>query len=223
MNEGKDRWEKITNITEEYLPDPDLANRTIKDLNKCPKTKQRITYVRWISVAASILVFVIGLSVFLPIYLNSNEIEIIYYSTDKIEFEDIENVDQFVLENNLNVLYYNDMSTITSCARIKEDHDLAYINQDMISIGESGFDQIILNIVVLPNSEFEFINNFKVLDDSLQIFDLTIYYSGISLQDVTTYFATFKYEGLNYYLKVITADSTPATSKIEQYVNLLFN
>ena len=59
----------------------------------------------------------------------------------------------------------------------KDNGIYAYITQEFTSIGENGFDVVVLNVVLLKNAEFEFYNSYNSLTNTASIGGLDIKYS----------------------------------------------
>lgn len=218
MHKNQDDWEKLVNITEEYEPNPDLADRVIDKLNRRENAvKFKKPRKLWLGLAASLAVCAIALIVFLPIFFNNAEI--IYYSENDISYASVEDMNKFVEENNLDCKYYSTGLVTSQVAYIQESNQFAYINQKMTYIDENGFDFVDLKIVLLDNAQFSFYGKFEELNNTSVVSDISVSYLIEGLNNNVTLLVKFDYDNLSYYMEIETVDG--GIEKIEQYVTLL--
>lgn len=225
MDEEKNKWEKLVNLTEEYDPDPNLASEVLAKINQRESTVKFRRRLPLFIALALFLACAVFLAIFLPLYLspekpNPNPVEDIFYSEDSITYYTVENIDDFVTENNLNIHYYTNEISLNQAAHLKENNELVYIAQETYFFTDISADKVILNIVLIPNAEFDFCENYSSLP-------LTVSVSGISVQylkdtkDTFVYRAKFTYEDITYYLEINTVDDS--ADKLEEYINILIN
>lgn len=218
MENRQDEWEKLVHIAEEYEPDPDLGNRTVRELERPPvKKRKRWPLYRWLSIAACCLV-VIGLSVFLPVYFFPRD-EIIYYSSEEIEATRIDDIKSFEEESDIRFHYFSGDMVSSRTGEIIETKKLAYIYQEMVNIGGMGIDIVELYIVVLPNARFSFIEDYNSLSASMTVDGVKIMYDIPDLNSASGCKAKFTYENVDYYMTITTSNGSAET--IENYVELL--
>ncbi len=229
MKEEQDKWKKLINLPEEYEPNPDLVDKAIGKISKRkPAEKRRNIQTKRISLIACCSVCLIAATVFLPVYfshqnIKNQEPEKIYYADDVMEYTQVEDIGAFVDENNLDICFYSYDTVKSQCAKLNESGSLAYIIQDMVYIGENGFDRINLKVVLLQNAEFDFYRYFSLLPLTLSVSDVNVFYSESKGENEyeTNYRAKFSYKGVNYFLEITTADI--GAKKVAQYVGLLIN
>ncbi len=224
MEENQDLFEKLRQIRDSYDPDPDLANRVIEKINQREATvafKKPVPKWIWYLIGGLIAAF---LAVFLPVYLTRNNSKLVIYSSENIIFEDISDMDGFLSENNLNFKYFKTELENNRLAKIKDKGTYAYLTQNFRSIGESGFDVVSLNVVLLKNSEFEFYKEYTELTQTMDISKINVNYS-ISESFIggnkSVCKAKFIYENKTYFLQIDTQDG--GTAVLEKYINQLLN
>ncbi len=229
MEDKQDNWEKFLNLTEEYQPDPEIANRVIEKINQRESTVVfKKTYKpKGLAIALSCVLFavIVFLVVFFPLYCSRNNSGITLYTSDKIEFETIEDIDSFVVENGYNIKYFDAEIINNRKGVIKSNSKVGYIMQDVVFIGEQGLDTIVLRIVVLPNSRFEFHNDYETLKQSSMISGITVKYSlnfeiG-NTEPLAKYSAKFEFNDYFYFLDLETPETDIAV--LEKYINILIN
>lgn len=220
MEENQDLFEKLRQIRDSYDPDPDLANRVIEKVNQREATvafKKPVPKWVWYLIGGIIAAF---LAVFLPVYLTRNS-KLVIYSSENIIFEDIRDMDGFLLENNLTLNYFKTEPENNRLAKIKDNGIYAYITQEFTGIGENGFDVVVLNVVLLKNAEFEFYNSYNSLTNTASIGGLDIKYSIVSELTNNRIRAKFVLKGKTYFLQLNTNDG--GTAVLEKYINQLLN
>ncbi len=220
MSNKQDKWEKLINLTDDYTPDPNLANEVLAKINQRESTVQFKKPLKiWIPLVSFIFICAVCLSIFLPIYFSKSKNGNIYYSSENIEFEPIDDVDGFIKDNNLKVYYYSDAMATTQSAVLKENKELLYIKQDLFYFSEAGLDTLSFRIVLLPNAEFEFYKDYESLSSTLIISGLDIHYVMDNAADTIVIRAKFKSEGITYFLEVACLEES--TKTLENYIKLL--
>lgn len=218
MANRQDDWEKLVHIAEEYEPDPDLGNRTVRELKCSPvKKRKRWPLYRWLSIAACGLV-VIGLSVFLPVFFSSRN-EIIYYSSEDIEMVDVADVAQFQEEYNLSFDFFSRDIVVTRAGKIIGLEKIAFIKQDVYYFSQAGVDAIEVYMVLLPNARFNFLENYESISDSMRVEGVEVMYETPDNNLSSECLAKFSYENVDYYMTITTSNGS--TETIENYVELL--
>lgn len=223
MEENQDLFEKLRQIRDSYDPDPDLANRVIEKVNQREATvafKKPVPKWVWYLIGGLIAAF---LAVFLPVYFTIINSKLVIYSSENIVFEKISDMDGFLSENKLDLKYFKDESANNRLAKIKANGTFAYVTQEYNSIGENGFDAVILNVVLMKNAEFEFYNSFNSLNEKTVINKININYSIYnSINDNSSkILAKFVLKGKTYFLQIDTQDDGMAV--LEKYINQLLN
>ena len=249
MDEKKDNWERLQNLSDDYEYDPSIAQRAIETIEQQKKekaTKKDWFLKRWKPMAISLATCVAVLAVAIPVYhsLFSSHIEDpsasqsssssdlgpgdssssssnVYYEENQLTVNPVEDVKAYVQEQALNFKFFDYSNTINYSAVVTDTNEFAYLKQEMLYIGADGFDQIKSWSVVLTEAEFNFEKSYE---ENNQIFTV----NGISVNYKMTeeigagkkdIWAKFTYEDVEYYLELTTAGETEA--KIEQFVTML--
>lgn len=220
MNEGKNSWDKIINLPNEYQVKPDLAENAIEKIkiDEESKRKQKRKPL-CISLAASLAACFIGLAVFLPMYLSSaGSNEKLYYSSESITFSPIEDMSAFVSQSNLDIFYFNNGMSTNHGAFIIEDNKLAFINQNTVFIEDGYIEVVDTKIIVLNNVEYYFSAEYEGLPNSVRISDILVYYM-IPEDSKQSCLVNFTQNEITYYMDIDTENHNVET--IEKYVTLL--
>lgn len=217
MKNEINKWEKLVNMPDEYKRDLELADKAIERIESNKPKTRKIRKSLWLSVAASLIVCVIGLAVFLPIYFSSNdEPDRLYYSSENITSLSVADLEEYFAENNINVYYYKTEIVDNYACYITEENELAYIMQDVVFFNEDTLDIINLKIVVLDNVDFYFYNEFNFLKDAIIIGEIVINYYIIEGQQIH---AKFETDNATYFITIDTNDYNVET--LEKYTSLL--
>lgn len=168
---------------------------------------------------------VVFLAVFFPVYCSGSKSDITLYTLENIEFEGIDNMNNFVVINNYDFSYFDTELINNRVAKIKSNSEIGYILQNAVFIGESSFDKIVLRIVVMPNSKFEFYKDFEALTQSINVsgieIDFLANYNIVNTGQQIKYFAKFNFENYDYYLELETSETE--TTVLEKYIKILIN
>ncbi len=220
----EDIFEKLEQIKNNYEPNPDLANNVIQKINQREST---VTFKKpipkWVWYVVCAVLAAIAFVVIMSVHFTKSDTKITIYSAESLEFDKIDNLENFISENNLVFKYYEVSNSTNSIAKIKENNYLAYFIQEFESIGFSGFDYIELNVVLLQNAEFEFFNYYKDLPNTNYISEIEVNYNIDTdiLGDINHIKAKFVFEDKQYFLEIDTYDS--GTEVLERYINQLIN
>lgn len=222
MEDKQDLFDKLMQIKDSYEPDPDLAKKVLEKINQRESTvafKKPAPKWFWFALVSILVATAV---VFLSVYLTrTTDIKITIYSAEQIEVEEIDNLDDFISDNNLELKLFKDKYAINSIATIKDAGTFAYIIQSFDDIGETGFDSIELKVVLLQNSEFEFHNNYKSLEETVFISDIEVHFAYLNYINDKKLYATFIFDNNSYFLEIRTNDS--GTAVLEKYINQLLN
>lgn len=222
MEDKQDLFDKLIQIKDSYEPDPDLAKKVLEKINQRESTvafKEPAPKWFWFALVGILVATAV---VFMSVYLTrTTDIKITIYSAEQIEVEEIDNLDSFISDNNLNLKCFKDKYAINSIAKIKDTGEFAYVTQTFDDIGEMGFDGIELKVVLLQNSEFEFYTNYKSLEETAFISDIEVHYAYLNDINIKKFNATFIFDNNSYFLEIRTNDS--GTAVLEKYVSQLLN
>lgn len=221
MSEEQDNWKKLVNITEEYQPDIALADKAILKLEQKENIKVKKSFSKKIGLLVCAMACIIGVAIFLPVYLSTIPSPIIYYSDDNIEYSNIENIEYFLAENELDIRYFDYDTTSSKCAKLIENGKVAYITQEMFYMDETNFDYISLKIVVLTNTRYSFYENYETLPQQETVFNIPVSYNVYIDNQGVEYQTKFEYENKQYFLNIKTYEEN--IGKISQYIELLIN
>lgn len=165
----------------------------------------------------------VGFGLFIPVYLsnhkNESEDERKYYKQNELLKSKIEDINFFLEEKGLNILYYKEENIISQSWKIVETNELAFISQDMFyRTEEETIDNVSLKVQLKTDCNFEGLNEYNNLPQETYISDIYIEYFINSSKAGKEIFAKFIYENIPYYLEVETANET---GKLENYINML--
>lgn len=220
MKNEKDKWEEFKDLPETYETNDNLVPKVKYEIFREKHTKRRI---HWQAIVASITICAIGVGVFVPVYLSNHTKEGgdegKYYGENKLIKHPIENMEEYLAENNLDVLYYTEETVKSISMSIQGSDELALISQEMDVIERDFVDNIQLNIQLMFDAKFSMFNEFEELNNSCVVSDISIEYSVRQISRKEQILAKFTYESIPYYLEIQTDD---ATGKLEKYINMLF-
>lgn len=219
MKKEKDKWEEFKELPEAYETNDNLVPKVKYEIFREKHTKRRI---RLRAIVASITMCVIGVGVFVPVYLSNHtkeKEEQKYYIESNLENHSIEDIEDFLEKNNFEIVYYTGENIISKSITIKKTNELALISQDMIVAEENFADNVLLKIQLMSDAKFSMFNEFERLNNSCVISDISIEYSVRQVSRKEQILAKFTYESIPYYLEIQTDD---ATGKLEKYINMLF-
>lgn len=220
MNEEKD-WERLIHITDEYHEvNSEVPKNAINVINvrfadrKEAENKRKMKIVFLVFLAIVILVTII--SILLPGLFHKEE-EIIYFDDVDLSSNLVEDLPGILSDNNLNVKYYDNEFVTNYCTSVIETGQLAYITQNYYDIDIDRYNIIELNIQVIFNSHFQFMDLYGELNDTVTIEDNVVNYS---INNVTNkLYAKFSYDNYNYYMTIESA--TLSEEQLIEYVKLL--
>lgn len=198
MINNQDNWEKITNLTNEYEPELDLANDVILKLNQRESTvKFKKASSVWVIVA---ICFVLVVAIFIGVFINKNNNKL-YLKDNDLSIVKVEDVNKFVAENKLDIFYNNSPNCNTQSVFIDSDQRLAYIEQSYYFMSEDGFEFVNLKIVFI-DAVYNFSENFTLLSKATQVADIDINYDTILSDSGNNVYAKFSINKVGYYLEI---------------------
>lgn len=224
MDDKKDIFEIFKEFPQDQKVDPvvlDDAKKLANELYGKGKKTNKPKVPGYLKViASSFMVCAVFFAIFLPTYFHLNKTtEPVYYSADVVYSEDISDIDEFIKSNNLSVKYYfgNMGGDRNKANYLVDGKKFVFIFQQVIFMGQNGFDMIELGIVVNDES-FEKFENFIMLEKNQTIKGISIDYKENLENGKSVIFSKFKYNDANYYLKITT---TEPGGKLDSYVKLL--
>ena len=208
---------KAEQVAEELYGNKNSSDADINDGNAVAISRKRNVII---VVAAFFVVCVIFLAIFLPIMLNEKPgTGINYYNPSQIETEIIDNIDEFIADNNLTCPYYKGDAFINNykAGYVKESNQLVYLVQQSVAMDTSGFDTIVLNIV-LTKDKFQAFENFEKFTDTLVIDDVTVQYKTEMAGQINKIYASFEDSSVIYYLQISASSGVSAEEKLNHYI-----
>lgn len=233
-----DKWKKLTEITDEYEINPDLAKRAIENhLAKRNASVRRKSVFgdKFVSrsggaavvsdralgiVAAVVMSFALVAAVIVSVCVLSRD-NTIYFGDDSLRIEEVENLPEFILENNLDVEYYSQRA-VSRCAYIAETNEIGYLSQEAVVVTEEGFDNVELSVQIMKNAKFSAFEKFNNLDFSLNYKNLDIKYIIKNDEGKNVIFSAFNYNSYYYGLKISTESESKSENILSWHIkNLL--
>ncbi len=231
--DNNEKWEKLISMPEEYEQDNRLAQKAIADVANQPVPKKEGWFLRnWKRLTACVVPIVLVLGIGIPVYvaLNkpqplpdtdtpSDEPPIIYYDNTDLTFEAVTDVANFVQENNLPIGYFNPAMT-SQYGYIEKTGEIACLYQNLIYFGEEDFDEIQLKVIMLPNVELRFEENYLDCTDSMNVQNISVAYK-VEEKDSgeNQVYVRFMHDSAEYYLEIVTYNEVDVC--IQTYVNML--
>lgn len=230
MSEEKSKWERATNLPNEYEDNPEPVKRAIAIIESEQKQPKRswfsLHWKKFTAVAASVVTACIVLgAVFLPKLFSSTETPppaIIYYAGEEVRFDNVTDVRGFVQAKSLPIKYFSLTNTTSKAAVVTKTETFAYLQQQTIYIdtAASSYDTLQLRAVVLQNASFDFEEDYASSMKTMTYMEMAISYKVNEVaENNPKVLATFAKDGVKYYLEIQTAGE--AVAKIQQYVAML--
>ena len=214
---NSDDTKKAEQVAEELYGNKNPSDGNIKDGGALAVARKRNIII---IIAAFFVVCAIFLSIFLPIMLKKEQGSgIKYYDLSQIETEIIDNIDEFIADNNLTCQYYKGDAFINNykAGYVKESNQLVYLVQQSVAMDTSGFDTIVLNIV-LTKDKFQAFENFEKFTDTLVIDDVTVQYKTEMAGQINKIYASFEDSSIIYYLQISSSSDVSAEEKLNHYI-----
>ena len=235
MATNENKWDKLTNIPNEYKENSGIAQKAILEIQQRQTKKTKVNFFArsWkkiLAVSTSIALFVgIGLGVYLSGQRSQDDSPnapqvpiIVYYDRELLRVDEIADAKAFldVIQEDVSCFSNN---AITRCAVVLETEEPAYLMQDMLYIGSNGFDQVNLKIVLLKNAAFDFEELFEELTYSIEFNEISILYQPtINVENnQQTIYAKMGYNEHMYYFSIISNGEPELV--VKQYVELLLD
>ncbi len=228
MADQQNKWGKLTAMPSEYENDPEIAGSVIAEVqqNKAKSVKTAWMKRHWKKLVAVATSFVLAIGVGIGAYFALQTLQppqvpdIVYYERETLVMEKIDDIDVYVVEQGIEVKYFDVEGTTTRCATVVETGAPAYLMQELLYVGSNGFDQINLKIVLLKNAIFDFEEGFIDLTDSMVVSNITVFYQvKHNTNNKQQIYAKMEYGGTAYYFEIVSSDD--AKTVVEQYVTML--
>lgn len=222
MKKENEKLERLANISESYEPNMELANEAIAKISqkKSVHDSSKPMIRRALFACGSCLLVV---AIFLPVFFhfyNGREPKYVKYSDDDLDFAVVGDMQGFMEEHNYHFHYFSDGALINQFASIKENGEIAFVMQTGYFFGETGLDEIKLNIVLSPTAEFDFYDDYNTLTQKMTMGETEIDYSMVLLNNTIIYRAKFLNNKLTYYLQINSQEND--SQILQEYINILF-
>lgn len=216
----KDKWDKLTNLVNEYECVEGLDKKAIEQIkeNEEKKSKKKFS---WKTFSLGTVAIVLAFAIALPIYfsLKNKTPEVRYYDDANITVTETTELANELAQNNVGAKKLDLVNSIEQVAKTVETNEFAYFVQKGMYIKNNGFDKIELRVAVLKNAEFDFEQNYKDLLTEVKVNNINAVYKSQNktLNNIIKMF--FEYNGGKYYLEITTTGDVEETVKF--YVSLL--
>lgn len=226
MEQGKNTLDRIEEIKDRYQVDPKVAERAIAQI-EFEKAQKKVSkkkgFFKWIPALACALVAIIAVSTYFALKPAPPTVPtVIYYDDEKITMEQCLDIQTTVSENDFNVKYFNNGSTLSKLGIVTESNKIGYIYQNFVD----GWESVELYVKVLKNSEFNFEKGFdKCSIDYNYNMNVNVKYVQNTKEDsfgspINVVKAKFSYQG-NEYFMTVEYYLGEVTEIIAKYLNTL--
>jgi len=207
MAKNNSDWDKLINITDDYNEiNQNLAENATQIINvKFNAAKQKNPVIPIIIGCGCLIILVIAI-VFVALFFPKQS-NLKYYEINDLEVVSVENTNEYLLDNNLAVCYFQADTIKTSSFIIKENNEIAYLKQAGFLFDEVGMDTVNFYIKVADNSKFEFEDQFVKFNNSQVIKNTNVYYSLNKIENEYEFISKFEFMQNDYYLSVKTTES----------------
>lgn len=227
MDEIDEKLERIKNFADEVETNPDLylkAERLIGELYgaeaKARKQKRKLFWARiggLVSACAVACTIVIAVPF---IYSKDNQVH--RFLNSQLEMESIGNVDDFVENEKLDILYFKDSNAQSFVYKIQDTNESAILSQKFIYAHENIVDSLEFNICFL-NGEFEKFDGFNKLSEQTVIAGIEIIYEIQNTLGLNIVNAYFSIDSTRYYMTITNMNEYAPDGNLSEYVRLLLN
>ena len=224
MDDKENKRDRLLNMPQEYEQNPETVQRVIREamVKKAVRKTSRFD-MHWKKIVVGAASLVLAVGIFLPVYfsLRKPQVEVVYYESTMVELVELSDMDAFVAENDITANYFTYQTVKNQYAKVTESGAIAYLMQDMVYMNSNGLDVVNMKAVVLKNSKFQFEESFVLVEQELNVGEVTINYryTPKTMDDKISVFAKFVYEDVKYYLEIET--KSEADAALEQYVTML--
>ena len=218
----KDKWDKLTNLVNEYECVEGLDKKAIEQIKESQKQNGKKSF-SWKAFSLGSVAVILAFAIALPIYfsLKSKTNEVRYYDDANIVVTETTDLANQIVQNNVNVKSLDLINSVDQIAKTIDTNEFAYFVQKGIYINNDSFDQIELRVAVLKNAKFNFEQNYENSSYNLEIeitgIKVLYQYNNELLENKII--MRFEYNYNRYYLEIITGANVEQT--VEFYVTLL--
>lgn len=225
MKDTEEIEKKIREFGEPIEPNPDLTNQAkllVEELyggNRVKKKKKNFWKIFSVSAAACACILVAILVPTLTRSSGPNLPPVNRYADENIESERLENIAEFITNNNYTCKYFVEAQQ-SYVNRIIETSQPVIIEQryTFIDINNESLDSIFLNIC-LTQDEFDRFEKFQNLKEQKTVNDIVVQYSIAQEGNRNTVMAKCEVDSYRYYWNISTLQGA---ERIDFYINYLF-
>ena len=174
-----------------------------------------------ILISAFFIVFVVFITILVPIVLNNNSSNsFVYYDESQIETQIIDDIDKFVEDSSLSPRYYRGDTFLNSfqAGYVKDSGKLVYLQQKAIIFDTSTFDTIELSIV-LSKDRFQIFDNFEKFANELIVGEVTVQYRTDTMGQTSNIYASFQDANVKYNLCLSIIAGLSIEDKLFYYIS----
>ena len=178
MEDKQDLFDKLMQMKDSYEPNPELPEKVLQKINQRESTVAfREPAPKWFWVALAVL-FASAIIVYCSVYFTRPFSKINIYSAESLEMYEIDTMQNFVSQTQLDFLYF-DNDEHNSVALVRKTGEKAYVLQEFQGAGQNGFDSVKFHIVMLPDAEFDFSAEYSAMNDLTALYDIEIQYTAV--------------------------------------------
>ena len=216
----KDKWDKLTNLVDEYECVEGLDKKAIEQIKESEEQKNKKKF-SWKAFSFGAVAIALVFAIALPIYfsLKNKTPEVRYYEDANITVTETTELANEIAQNNVSAKSLELINSVDQVAKTVETNEFAYFVQKGLYITNVGFDKVELRVVVLQNAKFDFEQNYADLLTELDVNGVKVIYKNsiVFLNNVIK--MSFEYNGYKYYLEITSGSDVEETVKF--YVSLL--
>ncbi len=206
MAKSNSDWDKLINITDDYNEiNQNLTENATQIINVKFNTVKRKNPLIPIIGCGCLIILVIAIVFVALFFLKQPKMK--YYEYTELEIISIENINEYLSDNNLDICYIQADTIKSNASIIKENNEIAYINQSGFLFDEFGMDTVNFYIKIADNSKFEFEEQFVKFNDNKIIKNTKVYYSLSIIESGYEFISEFEFKQKNYYLSIKTTES----------------
>ena len=153
----KDKWDKLTNLVDEYECVEGLDKKAIEQIKENEEQKRKKKF-SWKTFSLGAVAVAIAFAIALPIYFSTKEKtpEVRYYDDANITITETTELANEIVQNNVGAKKLELVNSIEQVAKTVETNEFAYFVQKGFFVNQNGFDNVLLYVVVLKNDKCDF-------------------------------------------------------------------
>ncbi len=226
-----DKLQRLSDLPNTYEVDPNLAKRAISQIEAKEAEKvAKKPFAWWKQLSVGAAAVVLFLSVFLPLYLSPKPLppEQAYFDDSKLTVSTVDDFTQFVLDNQLQIEYFEATPTILNQtnkkAVVSETNKLGYVMQGFSIIGSDlsfPVENVELSVIVLDNTSYDFEKKYDICDQKSNINNIAVYYKTVDNLGIQEIVCKFTYAAHEYFMAIECSAEADVEAKLQEYITLL--